>query len=118
MMQRRRQTLGVLLLLLAMASGSGNALASPAAVAPNQPFPDQNAAFLGCFTGISAGALISGLPPVSGWIPYAGWHIGVPSMVMRMALGCYTGLIGAELWTAGQMAGQAVGGWWRDRGAH
>lgn len=121
MTRRNRLVLGaVLALVLAAGSGGGGrgdggALAAPVASSPAKPFPDHNAAFVGCFTGVSAGALISGLPPVSGWIPYSGWHIGVPSMVMRMALGCYTGIIGAALWTTGEAVANSVGGWWYGR---
>ena len=57
------------------------------------PFIDQNVVFLSCASGASLGALITGLPPVMGWIPYSGWPTQVSSLALRMGLGCYYGLM-------------------------
>ena len=57
------------------------------------PFIDQNVVFLTCASGASLGALVTGLPPVMGWIPYSGWPTQVTSLALRMALGCYYGLM-------------------------
>ncbi len=57
------------------------------------PFIDQNVVFLTCATGASLGALVTGLPPVIGWIPYSGWPTQVTSLALRMAFGCYYGLM-------------------------
>jgi len=57
------------------------------------PFIDQNVVFLSCASGASLGALITGLPPVIGWIPYSGWPTQVSSLLLRMGMGCYYGTV-------------------------
>ncbi len=60
---------------------------------PKPPFIDQNVVFLSCGSGASLGALLTGLPPVIGWIPYSGWPTQLGSLTLRMGLGCYYGLV-------------------------
>ncbi|MEI6986467.1 MAG: hypothetical protein WCK65_10075 [Rhodospirillaceae bacterium] len=99
----------VLAMLLAFAPGPQEARAATAVAAESSapdtwrpddsalrkkpPFIDQNVVFLSCTTGASIGALVTGLPPVIGWIPYSGWPTQVSSLALRMGLGCYYGLV-------------------------
>ncbi|MEI7608029.1 MAG: hypothetical protein WCJ64_11670 [Rhodospirillaceae bacterium] len=75
------------------------------------PFIDQNVVFLTCASGASLGALVTGLPPVMGWIPYSGWPTQVTSLALRMGLGCYYGLmagvVGSGTYSLTRMAGEA-----------
>jgi hypothetical protein len=94
-----------LLLLFALIPGeawAGTAMAGettttepspPPLPPPNPPFIDQNVVFLFCASGASLGALLTGLPPVIGWIPYSGWPTQLGSLALRMGLGCYYGLV-------------------------
>ena len=78
------------------------------------PFIDQNVVFLTCASGASLGALITGLPPVMGWIPYSGWPTQVSSLALRMAFGCYYGLMAgvaaSGTYSLTRMAGEAWDG--------
>ena len=75
------------------------------------PFIDNNVVFLSCASGASVGAFITGLPPVMGWIPYAGWPTQVTSLALRMGLGCYYGLMAgvaaSGTYSLTRMAGEA-----------
>ena len=99
----------LLAILLALAPASTEVRAAPAraaesvtpegtrpdgsALVKRPPFIDQNVVFLTCASGASVGALITGLPPVIGWIPYSGWPTQVSSLALRMGLGCYYGMV-------------------------
>jgi hypothetical protein len=78
----------------AMAGESATSEPPPAPFTPRPPpFIDQNLVFLFCASGASVGALLTGLPPVIGWIPYAGWPTQLSALALRMGLGCYYGLV-------------------------
>ncbi|MEI6556932.1 MAG: hypothetical protein WCO00_00885 [Rhodospirillaceae bacterium] len=114
-------------ILLVFGSATGEVRAAPAMAAESDapqarppdssklpkrpPFIDQNVVFLTCASGASLGALITGLPPVIGWIPYSGWPTQVSSLVLRMALGCYYGLMAgvaaSGTYSLTRMAGEA-----------
>jgi hypothetical protein len=93
--------------VLALASGQSQAASAMAAetsvpdntrpddtaLVKRQPLIDQNVVFLSCASGASLGAVITGLPPVIGWIPYAGWPTQLGALTLRMGLGCYYGLM-------------------------
>lgn len=99
--------LAVVAMLAGMAAGEARAATAMAAettapegVRPDgtaltkrPPFIDQNVVFLSCASGASLGALLTGLPPVIGWIPYSGWPTQVSSLALRMGLGCYYGTV-------------------------
>ena len=120
----------LLALLLLVGAATGDARAAPAMAAESDapegqpldssklpkkpPFIDKNVVFLSCASGSSVGALITGLPPVMGWIPYAGWPTQVTSLALRMALGCYYGLMAgvaaSGTYSLTRMAGEAWDG--------
>jgi hypothetical protein len=86
--------------------------APPAKPAKEPPFIDQNIAFYGCFSGVSLGALLSALPPVAGWITYIGAAMGFPSMMLRMGMGCWFGLMGGVAASATASTVRKVGEAW------
>ncbi len=75
------------------------------------PFIDKNVVFLTCASGASLGALVTGLPPVMGWIPYSGWPTQVSSLALRMGFGCYYGVMAgvaaSGTYSLTRMAGEA-----------
>jgi hypothetical protein len=116
--------LAVMLLVLALATGEARAASAMAGESATSepppptvpvhapPFIDQNVVFLFCASGASLGALITGLPPVIGWIPYSGWPTQLSALTLRMGRGCYYGLV-AGVATSGtyslaRQAGEAL----------
>jgi len=83
------------------------------ALAKRPPFIDQNVVFLSCASGASLGALLTGLPPVIGWIPYSGWPTQVGSLALRMGLGCYYGTVAGVAASGTYSVARWMGDTWR-----
>ncbi len=120
---RRVSVLVALLLVLTLSAGevrAGPAMAgesttteppAPVIPPPNPPFIDQNVVFLFCASGASLGALLTGLPPVIGWIPYSGWPTQLGSLALRMGLGCYYGLVAGVATSGTYSLARIIGKW-------
>ncbi|CAK0753520.1 membrane hypothetical protein [uncultured Gammaproteobacteria bacterium] len=85
---------------LAHPAAAADAVAVPAERPHPSPSPwvhredrlfDRNTVTLGCLTGASIGPFFMGLNPVFEVTAYAGWMVGVGSMIARSGLGCWFG---------------------------